>query len=69
MASDLGIIGLGVMGTSLARNFASKGIQLSIFNRQNPPHEVDIAQKAIREYPELANALPYYDLAEFVKSL
>ena len=28
-----GIIGLGVMGTSLSRNFARKGVALALYNR------------------------------------
>lgn len=33
MLSDFGIIGLGVMGKSLALNMAGKGVQLSLYNR------------------------------------
>jgi 6-phosphogluconate dehydrogenase len=69
MASELGIIGMGVMGTSLARNFASKGIKLSIFNRQHPPHEVDVAEKAKNKYSELTASEAFIDLEAFTKSL
>lgn len=31
--SDIGLIGLGVMGTNLARNIASKDFKISVFNR------------------------------------
>lgn len=31
--SQIGVIGLAVMGSNLARNFASRGLQVSIFNR------------------------------------
>lgn len=33
MQSDFGIIGLGVMGKSLALNMAGKGVKLSLYNR------------------------------------
>ena len=32
-ACDLGIIGLGVMGRSLAANFADHGYKIAVFNR------------------------------------
>ena len=34
--TDIGIIGLGVMGQSLARNFANQGLRVVVFN---PPME------------------------------
>jgi len=33
MKSKIGLIGLGVMGTNLARNIANKGFKISIYNR------------------------------------
>ena len=30
--SDIGLVGLGVMGASLARNMESKGFRVSVFN-------------------------------------
>ncbi len=67
--SDIGLIGLGVMGTSLCRNIASKGHGLSIYNRRVEGKEEDIAKKAVDAYPELFNALPFEDLNGFVQSL
>ncbi len=32
MKAEIGILGLGVMGTSLAQNFASKGIKTAVYN-------------------------------------
>ena len=32
--SEIGLIGLGVMGQSLSRNIANKGFRLSVYNRQ-----------------------------------
>lgn len=33
MASDIGIVGLGVMGSSIALNFADHGYQVAVYNR------------------------------------
>jgi 6-phosphogluconate dehydrogenase len=41
--SEIGIIGLGVMGKSLSRNFVSKGFSLSMFNRHIANTEENIA--------------------------
>ncbi len=67
--SKLGIIGLGVMGKNLALNFASKGYQLSVFNRHIADKEVDVAQKIVSENNELAFAKPFDNLKTFVLSL
>lgn len=66
---SLGLIGLGVMGKSLARNFAAKGIQLSLYNRYVPKKEEKVAKHFISEFPELTNAKGFEDLLPFVKSL
>ncbi len=34
--SDIGLIGLGVMGENLALNMADKGFQVSLYNREHP---------------------------------
>lgn len=67
--SSFGIIGLGVMGTSLARNFAKKGIKLSLYNRNIIGFEEEVALKAIADFPELSNARGFEDLQQFVASL
>jgi 6-phosphogluconate dehydrogenase len=69
MASAIGIIGLGVMGTSLARNFGRKEIPVSIFNRHLPPNEVKVADQKKASYPELQQALAFDNLEAFVLSL
>ena len=33
MSADIGVIGLGTMGSNIARNFAHHGIQVAVFNR------------------------------------
>jgi 6-phosphogluconate dehydrogenase len=42
--SEIGIIGLGVMGQSLALNMASKEINVAVYNRHVPGVEEDIAE-------------------------
>lgn len=67
--SKLGLIGLGVMGKSLALNIASKGFQLSVYNRHIDDKEVDIAKKIVAENIELAFAKPFDNLSQFIQSL
>jgi len=67
--SDFGLVGLGVMGRSLARNFAGKGVSLSLYNRFVKGSEEQVASKSIAAYPELASAVGFEDLKLFVESL
>ena len=67
--SDIGLIGLGVMGKSLSRNFVSKGFSLSMFNRHITNIEENIAVNFKAEFEELAGTKPYDNLKEFVASL
>jgi 6-phosphogluconate dehydrogenase len=41
--AHIGLIGLGVMGHNLALNFASKGINVSVYNRT--PDKTDTLSK------------------------
>lgn len=67
--SDFGLVGLGVMGRSLARNFAGKGVSLSLYNRFVKGSEEQVAEKCIAEYPELSSAVGFEDLKSFAESL
>ena len=67
--SQFGIFGLGVMGKSLSRNFASKGIRLSMYNRHVDNTEENIAVNFKSEYGVLANSQAFDDLSAFVTSL
>ncbi len=69
MKKQLGLIGLGVMGASLARNFARNGIKMALYNRFVAGTEETIAEKAIAKYPELAEASGFEDLEAFVDDL
>lgn len=57
------------MGSSLARNIASKGFRVSLYNRHLPGQEERVAEKAAQAYAELQQALPFDELAPFVASL
>ena len=67
--SDWGIIGMGVMGTSLARNMARNGLTVSLFNRHLEGLEEKVAAAKVTRYPELAKTQPFDALQAFVESL
>lgn len=67
--ADIGLIGLGVMGKSLSRNFVSKGFSLSMFNRHIANTEENIAVNFKAEFEHLADTKPFDNLKEFVASL
>jgi len=67
--SEFGLIGLGVMGKSLARNLGSKGVRLSLYNYQIPGKEEGVANKAVAEFTELNRAFGFEDIPSFVYSL
>lgn len=69
MLSDFGIIGLGVMGKSLALNMAGKGIRLSLYNRYVKGQEEKVAEQFITHNPLLKAAKAFEDLHAFVQSL
>ncbi|WP_299222624.1 NADP-dependent phosphogluconate dehydrogenase [uncultured Aquimarina sp.] len=67
--SQLGLIGLGVMGKSLAKNLLSKNFTLSVYNRQVDDYEVDIAKKFVKEQPDNHMVLGFDNLKSFVDSI
>lgn len=67
--AEFGLIGLGVMGTSLARNFARHQIKLSLYNRFLEGKEEQVALTRIAAYNELKNAKGFESLQPFVASL
>ncbi|GAB5399520.1 MAG: NADP-dependent phosphogluconate dehydrogenase [Aureisphaera sp.] len=64
--SEIGIIGLGVMGRSLAKNALSKGFHVSVYNRWTET-EKDIVPDFVKEVD--GRALGFTDLSAFVASL
>jgi 6-phosphogluconate dehydrogenase len=63
--SDIGVVGLGVMGSALARNFESKGWKTSVYNRS--PEKVDKFKKNFVSVQSGFEA--HKQLKRFVKSL
>ena len=66
---EWGIVGMGVMGTNLSRNFASHGYSLALYNRYLKGKEEQIALKQKKKFPELKNAFAFESLANFVSSI
>ncbi|WP_251554051.1 decarboxylating NADP(+)-dependent phosphogluconate dehydrogenase [Neobacillus muris] len=63
MYHSIGVIGLGVMGSNLALNMASKGERVAVYNYTRDLTD-QLAQKS-----EGHSIFPFYELSEFVKSL
>lgn len=61
--ADVGVIGLAVMGAALARNFASRGLRVAVYNRS-----AEVTHKLVSEHPE-AKLLAYESVEAFVASL
>lgn len=60
---DIGMIGLSVMGRSLALNMADHGFHVAGYNRSSA-----VTEAVMREHPH-QNLTPYYTLQEFVSAL
>lgn len=60
--TQIGIIGLAVMGRSLALNMADHGFRVGGYNRSR-----EVTDALIKEHPH-ENLLPFYDLKELVDS-
>lgn len=67
--SEIGIIGLGVMGKSLCRNFANHGYRISMYNRHVTGSEEKVAARFQQQFDELKQALPFDDIEQFIGSL
>jgi 6-phosphogluconate dehydrogenase len=67
--SAFGLVGLGVMGKSLARNFARNEVKLSLFNRLVTGKEEKVAEQFIASHEELSEAMGFEDLGAFVDSI
>lgn len=60
--TEIGVIGLAVMGRSLALNMADHGFRVGGYNRSR-----EVTETLIREHPH-KNLVPFYDLKELVES-
>lgn len=66
---EIGLVGLGVMGKSLALNMASKDIPVSVFNREVKDKEEGIAKDFAEKHSDVYDFPWFDDLEKFVKSL
>tara|TARA_Y200000002_G_scaffold295228_1_gene249653 strand:- start:1585 stop:2925 length:1341 start_codon:yes stop_codon:yes gene_type:complete len=62
--SDLGIIGIGRIGTSMARNMSSKGIIISLYDKSQ-----NSLANLKSDYPELQSSLVFDDINKFISSI
>ncbi|MFO0725814.1 MAG: NADP-dependent phosphogluconate dehydrogenase [Myxococcota bacterium] len=61
---DMGVVGLGVMGASLAQNMADKGFTIALYNRTR-----DKTDELVASYANKGRLVPTYDLKGLVDSL
>ena len=66
---EFGLIGLGVMGKSLARNLGGKGFKLALYNRFMAGSEEQVAERFIAEHEELSAAKGFEDMKAFIDSM
>ena len=64
-----GIVGMGIMGTSLSRNFISHGFKLSLYNRYVKGKEEKVALEIAQKYGILDKCIVFESLEDFVKSI
>ena len=64
-----GIVGMGIMGTSLSRNFISHGFKLSLYNRYVKGKEEKVALEIAQKYGILDKCVAFESLEDFVKSI
>lgn len=67
--ASIGLIGLGVMGKSLARNFARNNMTIALYNRHVTGKEENVAKNCIAQHPELSQASGFDDMAAFMDAL
>ena len=62
--TDFGIIGVGRIGTSLARNMSSNGIKVSLYDKS-----FETSTDIKNHYPELESSSVYNDINKFISSI
>jgi 6-phosphogluconate dehydrogenase len=68
IGSDIGLVGLAVMGQNLALNIADHGYNISVFNR-NPERTNDFIVQCKTTEPSAPRVTGYTDVAAFVQSI
>ena len=67
--TDIGLIGLAVMGENLALNMADKGWWVSVYNRTVPGIEEGVVERFINGRAQGKSIEGYTDIARFVESV
>ena len=67
--TDIGLIGLAVMGENLALNMADKGWNVSVYNRTVPGVEEGVVERFVNGRAKGKKIEGYTDIAEFVTSI
>lgn len=67
--TNIGLIGLAVMGENLALNMASKGWRVSVYNRTVPGVEEGVVERFVNGRAKGMNIEGYTDIASFVDSI
>ncbi len=67
--AHFGVIGMGVMGKSLALNLAENGVPTAVYNRHVPDKEVQIASKFVTANADFPLLSGYDELGDFVAAL
>ena len=62
--TQIGVVGLAVMGSNIARNFANNGHTVAVYNRTTAKTD-----KFMEDFGETGNFVPAETIADFVKSL
>ena len=64
MSANIGVFGLGVMGANLARNFASRGHTVAVFNRNG-----EVTKEFMKSYESEGKFIASQELQGFIDSL
>lgn len=67
--TDIGLIGLAVMGENLALNMADKGWHVSVFNRTVPGVEEGVVERFINGRAKGKSIEGYTEIPDFVESI
>ena len=67
--TDIGLIGLAVMGENLALNMESKGFRVSVYNRTIPGVEEGVVDRFINGRGKGKNFIGSHSISEFVESI
>lgn len=67
--TDIGLIGLAVMGENLALNMADKGWNVSVYNRTVPGIEEGVVERFINGRAKDTSIQGYTDIADFAESI